>query len=320
MGRKKFNLCTKCDFRHVAPTGKNCSIGLNEQLDEREGKEKRQREQVLGREGLNDHESSPNSQKAVAIGSRVDKIEQDVAAMDGKLDLLIAGMKKTTLPESEEEDVVDDWSKNIAEAWKDVETRGRTKVKTKKPRHKPRYTSSSSSASSSSSLQREGDTKKFARRRFYPKDHKFKRCEEIVHVCVKVVEKVFNEGGDIAPAMKHLKFISDKVSKGCFNFAAIAGYDQAVRDRVELDGYAQFAIIETEDVFGHFSVENTLKSGEKTGAKTAKYKASSTKSNGICFRFNSEEGCSGKCYFIHKCSECESKAHGKKDCGKKSTK
>ena len=34
--------------------------------------------------------------------------------------------------------------------------------------------------------------------------------------------------------MRHLKFVSEKVSKACFNFEAVAGYDQAVIDRVEL--------------------------------------------------------------------------------------
>ena len=90
--------------------------------------------------------------------------------------------------------------------------------------------------SSAGSLEREGETKKFARKKFYPKDHKFKRSEEIVHACVKTVEKVMNEGGDPSHAMKHLKFVSEKVSKACFNFEAIAGYDQAVRDRVGLKG------------------------------------------------------------------------------------
>ena len=50
------------------------------------------------------------------------------------------------------------------------------------------------------------------------KDHKFKRSADNVNVCVKTLEKVVNEGGDPIPALKHLKFISDKVAKGFFNF------------------------------------------------------------------------------------------------------
>ena len=73
---------------------------------------------------------------------------------------------------------------------------------------------------------------------------------------------MISEGGDQIPALKHLKFVSEKVSKGCFDFEAVAGYDQAVRERVALDGYAQFAVIETEEVFTQFLVENTIKRRE----------------------------------------------------------
>ena len=41
---------------------------------------------------------------------------------------------------------------------------------------------------------------------------------------------------DPIPALKHLKFVSDKVAKGCFNFEAISGYDDAVRAREALEG------------------------------------------------------------------------------------
>ena len=204
-----------------------------------------------------------------------------------------------------------------------VKDRSRQKhkpAKPLKPRPRRQKSSSSSDSSSSDSWEEKGDTKRFARKRFFPKDFKVKRNEEIVHACVKTVDKVMNEGGDPSHAMRHLQFISEKVSKACFNFEAVADYDQAVRDRVELEGYSQFSIIETEEVFTHFSVENTVKKVEK--AKNGKYKpasANGAKTNGICFRFNSEEGCTGKCYFIHKCTECDSKSHGKKDC-KKSTK
>ena len=85
------------------------------------------------------------------------------------------------------------------------------------------------------------------------------------------------------------------------------GYDEAVRARVAL---------ETDEVFGHFSVENTIKKSERTAKSQGKFKTGEAKAHGICFRHNSEEGCTGKCFFIHKCSECNSRQHGKKDCKK----
>ena len=140
-----------------------------------------------------------------------------------------------------------------------------------------------------------------------------------MHVCVKTLEKIINEGwGDPIPALKHLTFISDKVAKGCFNFEAISGYDDAVRATVVVEGYGEFAKIETDEVFGHFSVENTVKKTDVSSKSQGKFKSGGggAKANGICFRYNSEEGCTGKCYFIHKCSECDSHQHGKKDCKK----
>ena len=64
-------------------------------------------------------------------------------------------------------------SKDIAEAWDETKPRGRPKHKALMLRNKPRPASSSWSASSIEDLQGEGETKKYERKRFYPKDHKF---------------------------------------------------------------------------------------------------------------------------------------------------
>ena len=249
MGKKKFNLCTKCNFRHASPTGKGCLAGDGEQaLDKPLEDQTIQGGQVSGRVGPDDHCDSQNRRKAGSSHERMEKIEQDVTAMGDKLDVIIANMKKPTLVLSDEEEIVGDWTKDIADAWSELKNRSRQKhkpAKPLKPRSRRQKSSSSSDSGSSDSLEQKGETKRFARKRFFPKDFKIKRSEEIVHACVKTVDKVLNEGGDPSHAMRHLKFISEKVSKACFNFEAVAGYDQAVRDRVELEGYVQFSIIET---------------------------------------------------------------------------
>ena len=87
------------------------------------------------------------------------------------------------------------------------------------------------------------------------------------------------------PALKHLKSVSDKVAKGCFNFEAISGYDDAVRARVALEGYGEFAKIETDEVYGHFSMENTVKKCDVSAKSQSKFKSGGgAKANGICFR------------------------------------
>ena len=43
------------------------------------------------------------------------------------------------------------------------------------------------------------------------------------------------------------------MSKKCW------GHNEAMRDRVNLSGYSEFSKIETEGIFNHFAVENTIK-------------------------------------------------------------
>ena len=174
MGKKKFNLCTKCNFRHASPTGKGCLAGDGEQaLDKPTEDGKIQGGQVSGRVGQDDRCDSPNRRKAGSSHERMEKIEQDVSAMEGKLDLIIANMNKPTLVVSEEEEAVGDWTKDIAEAWSEVKDRSRQKhkpAKLLKPRPRRQKSNSSSDSSSSDSLEEKGDTKRFARKRFFPKD------------------------------------------------------------------------------------------------------------------------------------------------------
>ena len=117
-------------------------------------------------------------------------IEGSVTALDAKLDLILGKFKSTHVKEVDpDEDVVGEWTKDIEEAWSEVKPRGRATNKPTKPCKKPRGRSSSSSSSSSSADQKEGETKYFECKRFAPKDHKFKRSAEIVHVCVKTLKK-----------------------------------------------------------------------------------------------------------------------------------
>ena len=94
MGRKKFDVCSKCDFQHGAQMAKGCSAGDSEQLGEQIDDKNLQREQDPKCVGLDVHGGPSGSQKAVSVIERVDKIERDMDAMDGKLDLLIPNMGK----------------------------------------------------------------------------------------------------------------------------------------------------------------------------------------------------------------------------------
>ena len=84
MGRRKYNLCTKCGFRHAAPTGRACTVcaaGDGAQLPDDKSISSGQGPNL---EGLDARDDAQRRQKAVSVVERVEKIEKDMGAMDGK--------------------------------------------------------------------------------------------------------------------------------------------------------------------------------------------------------------------------------------------
>ena len=87
MGRRKYNLCTKCGFRHAAPTGllcMACAAGDGAQLPDDKSVLSGQGPNVGGLDAI---DNAQHHQKTVSVVERV-----DMGAMDGKLDLIIASM------------------------------------------------------------------------------------------------------------------------------------------------------------------------------------------------------------------------------------
>ena len=108
-----------------------------------------------------------------------------------------------------------------------------------------------------------------------------------------------------------------------FEPVAFIKYDEAIRKRVNEMGVSQFGVIETDEVYSHFSIENTVKVTAKssTFVKSGRGTARSgnvNKSDTHCIRFNNYDGrCKGRCSYLRACYVCESKEHGKRDCPKK---
>ena len=65
-------------------------------------------------------------------------IEGNVTALDAKLDLILDRFKSTHVKEVENEDVVEEWTRDIEEAWNELKPRGRPAHKPTKPFHPPR--------------------------------------------------------------------------------------------------------------------------------------------------------------------------------------
>ena len=182
MGHKKYNLCSKCDFRHAAPTGKACTAGAGIQDVKKDKNDDKSVSSGQGPnlEGLDARDAARRHQKVVSVVERVEKIEQDLWTMDEKLDLIIASMKKPNLPKSDGEEIVEEWTKDISEAWDEVKSRGRARNKPTKPSRKPR---------SSLELQQGGETKYFERKRFAPKDHNSKGLQKLCMFVLKPSRK-----------------------------------------------------------------------------------------------------------------------------------
>ena len=150
------------------------------------------------------------------------------------------------------------------------------------------------------------------------KDEKVKSIKDILLIGIKTIKKVVSDKNDLSPIVKHVKFLAEKATKKMFEPVACMKYDEAVRTRVNSKGISQFSIIETDEVYSHFSLENTVK---VTGKGTVNKKGGWAHLG----RFNRPHtvfdfGCKSKCSFLHACYVCDSREHGKQDCPKKSNK
>ena len=234
--------------------------------------------------------------------------------------LLAVGVKETDqeLTESQVEGTSDD------DGFEQVGSRKKKKSKRSHKKKTRRTRSTSASSVTSASESEEGNTKQYAQKRFLAKDVKAKSVEDILLIGVKSIEKALTDKCDALPVVRHVKFLAEKATKRMFEPVAFIKYDEAVRKRVNETGIAQFGVIETDEAYSHFSIENTVKVTAKAstfvkgGRGTTRTGASTNKSEIHCIRFNNyTEGCKGRCSYLHACYVCESKDHGKWDCPKK---
>ena len=108
-----------------------------------------------------------------------------------------------------------------------------------------------------------------------------------------------------------------------FEPVAFVKYDEAVRGHVNEKGVSQFGIMETDEVYSHFSLEIMVKVMDESStiAKGGRGTTRSTvkKAETHYIRFNNYDiSCRGKCSYLHACYVCDSKEHSKRDCPKKS--
>ena len=253
---------------------------------------------------------------AVEVEERMDVVERSVTQMKAMMSqvLLAVGVKET------DQELTESQGEVTSEDDGFVQVRSRKKKKSKRSHKKNRRARSTSASSvTSASESEEGNTKQYAEKRFLAKDIKAKSVEDILLIGVKSIEKALTDKCDALPVVRHVKFLAEKATKHMFEPVAFIMYDEAVRKRVNETGIAQFGVIETDEVYSHFSIENTVKVTAKSstfvkGCGTSRAGATVNRSETHCIRFNNYDGgCKGRCSYLHACYVCESKDHGKRE-------
>ena len=159
--------------------------------------------------------------------------------------------------------------------------------------------------------------KKYSRKTFLEGEDKLKMGDYLLLVGVKTVEKIIKDGDDPLPCVKHLRMLTEKVTKKVYKVDRLCKYAAPVHKRASLVGVKEFGNIKHDEMFTYFMYDNVVKAaaGQASESKSSKFKSRTKKySDIICTRFNSEEGCRLPCSFLHACMFCEIRGHAKRDC------
>ena len=109
--------------------------------------------------------------------------------------------------------------------------------------------------------------------------------EDILLTEIKTVDKAVNDKNNPSPVLKHVRCITQKATKKMFKPVAYIKYDEAICERANGKGIEQFGIIETDEVYFHFSLENTVNVSQKSQSK-AKGGRGTSKTTGRISRFS----------------------------------
>ena len=151
----------------------------------------------------------------------------------------------------------------------------------------------------------------FDHQAFLKKGEKITSFEDLMSITFKTLGKLVEMRCEVKGLIAHGRFMAEKASKDVFVDEAFVSYDEGVRKRAGETGPTAFGHVLQEEVFLHFCFENTKK--QRSQARQLG-KASKTKTDKTCNRFN-DGGCSTKsCAYAHKCSVCDSWNHSKKKC------
>ena len=180
--------------------------------------------------------------------------------------------------------------------------RGRSKSK-KTPKHR----------SSAASLLRKSE---FTHKPYIIKGKPVVNFERLMVCSLRMTKAILESGRGVSGLLSHLVVLAEKAATGYYRVDSIIAYDRATRLAAAEDGIGQFSIIDNSRVLQHLCYDASA-NASKGDARGVDKPHKSSKSRGLCYRFNKVSGCDrDKCRYLHVCSNCGDGAHGLFGCRK----
>ena len=163
--------------------------------------------------------------------------------------------------------------------------------------------------------QREKDKKlknPFDHKAYIKKDEEVDSFEKLMVITFKTLKQLVDLKYDMKGLIRHGLSMAEKAAEGSYKKIAFIGYDESVRERAGEVGPSAFGTVEYDDIFGFFCADNTIP--KKARVKKEGASAGRVKSEMCCIRYNDSICQSKTCVYAHRCSECDTWGHPRKDC------
>lgn len=292
-GRKSVRLCSRCGYRHSAPTGKLCTAVLSETEMESNSEEETFHENNEGKQLDPTEEEAPAKKgvpkvRAMASRASVTALEERMSERFSRIEDMIAGLsnksQKKTVPIFEDAPSIAGLTTTSDDSEAELSRAARRK-------HKSR--------------------KQFAQSKFMEEGETLTSFESVILLQARSLLYAVEHGLDPIGIIHHLKFLATKATAATYKPEAFIGYDERVRQRACREGISAFTDISHEDVLLHFCHENMVYREKSKKKSEASKKKSGQK---YCTNFNDTECLYKNCIFIHRCMACEDPNHGRKSC------
>ena len=172
---------------------------------------------------------------------------------------------------------------------------------------------SSGHRSSAASLLRKSQ---FTHKPYIVKGKPVDRFERLMVCSLRMMKDIMASGTDVTGVLTHLIVLAEKAASGYYRVDSIIAYDRATRMTAAESGISKFSVIDNSLVLQHLCYDASV-NASVVAKKGSEKQHKSSRSGGVCFRFNKSSGCEReKCRYVHVCSSCGDGSHGLSSCRK----